>query len=311
MLTNVVFTLIFSFSIAASIVGLLFCSIIFFVIISYHPCHTATNLLLLNTCVAIIIFYISTIIGSVLGFDEDWALNQPAGIFNAYCFLASCSLICCSYMLQAINRLCCTVFFKHKHLVTIQVTWYLIALYWIMGLLFAIEPLFFKNGFIYERESRLCVRNAKVVSISIFSTFVGFGIPLNLSILIYATIWYRVLQSSRRVGSVIAENANYNMPKARCQMKLVRNMIIVIGSFAGGDSLALVLVLWHAIKINRPLPEPLYLISKPDITVCVILMIITLFFMNTQVKNAAFVYLKCNIRHIYPVTITMKGIASC
>ncbi|CAF4075785.1 unnamed protein product, partial [Rotaria magnacalcarata] len=43
-------------------------------------------------------------------------------------------------------------------------------------------------------------------------------------------------------------------------------MIIAIGSFVGGGSLVLALVLWHAIKTNSSLPEPLYLISQLDIT---------------------------------------------
>ncbi|CAF1635015.1 unnamed protein product, partial [Rotaria sp. Silwood1] len=156
------------------------------------------------------------------------------------------------------------------------------ALNWIIGILYSIELFFFEDGYVFETESRLCMPTTKTFSTSIYAIFVGFVVPLSLSIVIYSIIWYRALQSSRRIAIAALEAPNVDIPNARREMKLARNMVITVGLFAGGGTPFLTLVLWHRINPKNPPPESFYLLIHNDITFFVTLITITLFMMNKQ-----------------------------
>jgi hypothetical protein len=220
MLNNLFYAVNFSFSIIISIIGFL-CSVMIIALIVIHkPCRTVANLLLSNTCFAVLTSYINTCIVSVYGFREDWAQNQPLCIFRAYCFMVSGITICFSYLAQAISRLFFVVFFKHKSMLTFRFHWYLIALNWIIGFLGPIPPLLAKDGYLFDSNERLCLPSERDAPMTILILVIGFVIPLNFSIIVYYKIWQRTLRSSRRIIPTVTEATIPNRSHMTREMKL-------------------------------------------------------------------------------------------
>ena len=288
--TDLFFNLNFTFSIVASTIGLIFSFCIVFAVVTSVPCRNPTNLLMCNTSIVVSTYFINTLIVSIYGFRDDWAEQQPLCAFRAYCFLMSCGTICYAYLIQAISRLLFTVFYKRKHLHTYRVHWYLIAANWIFGFLFAIEPFFFEGGYRYEKESRLCVFTTQRFATAIYGIIVGFVVPLSISLTIYFIIFLNVTRSSRRIAVIITDTQRGPIFNVKRELRLIRNMVIVMGIFTGGGTPFLILVLWQGIQPLSPPPESLYLLIINAITLFVAAMMMTLFSMNKQVRD---VVLRC------------------
>ncbi|CAF3679621.1 unnamed protein product [Rotaria sp. Silwood1] len=274
------------------------------VIVAVHrSCHTVTNLANCNTIVLIGAYCICSILSSIFGFHEDWALQQPGCVFQAFAFLAMPTLISYSYLAQAISRLFFTVFSKHKYLTTYRVHWCLIALNWILGILVSTVPFFFDGSFAYEKESRLCLLTSKIFSLSMYAITIGFVIPLNSSIMIYSIIFHHARRSSRRIVPAISNTITTYIPNARREMKLAQNMIMIETFYAAAGIPLLVLILWQGIQPKNPPPEPLYLLRMNSISLFGTIMMIMLFCTNKKVKDIVLSYPYCERRRTHPVTI--------
>jgi hypothetical protein len=134
-----------------------------------------------------------------------------------------------------------------------------------------------------------------------YAMVVGFVIPLNISIIIYAIIFYHVKKSSRRIAPAISNNMTAHIPNARREMKLARNMIILEMFFTASGTPFLMLSLWQGIQPKSPPPESFYLLSINSIFLFVALTMVALFCMNKQVKDIALKCQHCEQRHIHPV----------
>lgn len=298
MLSDLFYVINFAFSILVSIIGLLCGLATILIIVINQPCHTVPNLLLSNVCFATSTLYINTLIASVYGFREDWALNQPLCVLRAFTFIAAGMAICYSYLTQAISRLVFVVFFKRKRLHTFRVHWYLIVSTWIISFLAPVPLLLFENGFEYAVNERLCLPSENNAPTTIFAIIVGFVLPLNLSIIIYYSIWRYTLRSSRRILPTVSDIGTFNMPNMKREMKLALNMTILLSLYGFSGMPMTIVLFWIMISPNNPPPAELYLLASNSISLFVALLTIALFIMDKQLKNTGLKYFYHAFRHI-------------
>ena len=298
MLSDMFYIVNFSFSILISIVGMIGSISIVAIFATHRPLRTVTNLLTCNTSMTILIYFINILISSIYGFHEDWALEQPMCVVRAYFILVSCTCLSYSYALQAMGRFFFTVLHKHKYLATYRVHSILIVLNWTIGIASPILPIFFEGALAYDKDARLCVPIVRKTSISAYCITTTFIIPLNIAGIVYGAIFYHARRSSRRVVAFVSDTMTPRVPNAKREMKLARNMLILLGTFGAGGIPYLVLVLWNAIGPKNSPPESLYLLSTNSISFCIALMMITLFHMNKQVKDTVLAYLHHEHRQI-------------
>lgn len=295
MLSQLFFTINFSFSILMCLVSLLVSLLMIIIIVTHRTCRTVTNLPNCNTSILVGLYSIWNIIASIYGFHEDWALNQPACTFRAFFHATICVAISYSYLIHAVSRLFFTILSKYRYLTTYPIHWCLVMFNWIFSILFSLEPLFF-GGYAYETETRLCFLTSKKFSTSIYGIAGGFVMPLASSMIIYGLIFFHVLKSSRRIAASTSNTTTTtttHAPHARREMKLARNMIILEMTFAVAGTPYLLLSLWQGIQPNRPPLESFYLLSMNAISLSIPFTMIALLFMNKQVKG---IVLNCQNR---------------
>ena len=306
MLSELFFIIQCSLSITCSVVGLLIGLLIVTIFAFNRTCRTVNNLLICNTSTICMTYCINNIIVSIYGYREDWAFRQPVCSFRAYCGTASCICICYSYLIQAISRLFFTIFFKYKYLVTFRSHVYLVALNWILGVTISTGPFFLDKGFMFENESRLCTVTTHKLWSSVYIIGNGFLVPVLISTVIYGVIWYRAYRSSRRVVPSRSDTITSHMSTGRRDIKIVRNMIMIMAVFMSGGIPFLILVVWNIIQPNKPPPSALYLTSNTTISLAVALTVTVLMVLNHQMKAIALGYLSCRCRLLYRAAIVRE-----
>ncbi|CAF4108107.1 unnamed protein product [Rotaria sp. Silwood2] len=240
-----------------ALIGLTFSFIIIFTIVTNRQCHTVSNLLTCNTCIAATIHLILALIASIAGVGKAWAWDTPYCIARGYTFVAVIETFCYSYSMQALSRF-----------------------------LVPTLPLVFIHGsFGLEVESRGCVLTSKAFSAAIFCATASFSVPLSLVIVVYGIIFYNVRQSTRRVMPFVSNN-NISSTKnnAKRELKIVQQLVIQSGCLSCGGIFYLINILWHKLS-DIPLPKPMYLIGFSFMTNMISLMTVFQFFMNRNVKE--------------------------
>lgn len=295
------FVINFSFAIVFSVMGCLVSLLTLSIFIFNKTYRTVNTLLICNTNIICLMYCVNNIVVSIYGYREDSAFGQPACSFRAYWFIVSCMCICYSYLMQAISRLFFAVFFKYKSLVTFRTHFHLIALNWILGIILSIAPFFLDNGYVLERESRLCTATTKNFWSALYVIGIGFLVPVLISATLYGIILYRAYQSTRRVFLARANAVDSQMPNARREIKIITNMIIIMTVFVSGGVPFLILVFWHIIQPAQPPPSSLYLLSNNTISFAVTLTTIVMFLLNQQMKNAVLGYLGGRFRPVHPM----------
>lgn len=262
-----------------------------------RQCRTVANMMMCNTAAATTIYASNQILIAAYGIREDWFQNQPACVFRSYLHSVLCLVVCVSYAAQSISRLFFAIFYKHKYLLTWRIHWFMIIVNYLMAILGPIPTLFISNANVLEPESRICLCTTKVFPSSIYIVTIAFIIPISIIIIIYAVIFYHARQSTRRVEAFASNEISNRIiknslkPNLKREMKLMKNIFIVVNIFGCGGSLYLILVLWHVTQ-KQPPPEPLYLLAIVMMTVFAAAKMIALFLLNKEVKNTAFEYLQ-------------------
>ncbi|CAF3997770.1 unnamed protein product [Adineta steineri] len=295
MLPDFYFTLHFSLGVLASVIGLTFCIMTICIVIINRQCHDVTNLLGCNTCTTAIFYYIIIIIMCIYGLREDWAFNSPQCAFRGYCYTVSIALICNSFAIQAISRLFFAVFYKYRYLHNYRTHYIMIIIHWSISFLASSIPFFIESSYGLEKESRACVLTTKVFAGSMYAGVIVCLIPLNTVTIVYAIILYRVRQSTRRITMIVpttlngVHRNNIATPNMKREIKIMQQMSTQSSLMSGGGLLMFFLCIWY--KIQHSAPEVLYLLAITLITICVTLLTITQFIMNTKVKNIAMHYI--------------------
>ncbi|CAF2865813.1 unnamed protein product [Rotaria sp. Silwood2] len=269
-----------------ALIGLTFSFIIIFTIVTNRQCHTVSNLLTCNTCIAATIHLILALIASIAGVGKAWAWDTPYCIARGYTFVAVIETFCYSYSMQALSRMFFAIFHKYKHLLHWRIHFIMIIFNWFIGFLVPTLPLVFIHGsFGLEVESRGCVLTSKAFSAAIFCATASFSVPLSLVIVVYGIIFYNVRQSTRRVMPFVSNN-NISSTKnnAKRELKIVQQLVIQSGCLSCGGIFYLINILWHKLS-DIPLPKPMYLIGFSFMTNMISLMTVFQFFMNRNVKE--------------------------
>lgn len=296
MLSNLFYIINFSISIIFSIVALIFAFTTIIIFLINRQCRNVANLLICNIAISTVSYHIIIISSIGYSLHEDWLFHQPACVFRGYCYMVSCTALAYSFLIQAISRLFFAVFYKHKYLQTWRIHWIMIIINWILAILLPIVPIFL-NGYILEIESRLCVPTSKVLSSAMYIILIIYLPPLNSIGIIYGIILYYARQSTRRVVAFAARTdsttvtPNIALPNFKRELKMMRNMVILLGIFMIAGALDVSCVVWHASQ-TQPLPEALYLLNINSITVSIASMMTILFFMSKEVKNTTIIYLR-------------------
>ncbi|CAF4173598.1 unnamed protein product [Adineta steineri] len=305
MLSDLFFIINYWATIASAIIGIFLCLLIIIIIVTHRQCHTVTNVLTCNTCVAITLYFTFRIVTSIYGLRQDSQdYNQPACIFRAYCSLALCTALCYSYSIQAISRLFFAVLYKYKYLLTWRTHCILIAINWLVSVIIPIKPFFHHDGFGYEEESRSCVVTPKIVSISAYVVVLIFVIPLNIVTIVYGVILYRVRQSTRRIAVVKLDTITStvhnrtHVPNGKRELKIMQNMSAQSTIISCGGILYLILVIWLATQQHSPPPESFYLLALNLISIFTAIMMIALFLMNKPVKKIVsdYIFQLCKVK---------------
>jgi hypothetical protein len=297
MLPNLFYIICFSLSIVASIINLLFGFIIITVVTTNRRCCTITNLGFCNTAVATAIYSILQLIAVGYGLREDWFRYQPACVLRAYFYTAIAGAVCGSYAVQSISRLFFAVLYKHKYLLTWRIHWFMIAANYLIAMLGTIAPIFFGSGYGLELESRMCIGTTKIFYSSMLIVTVAFLIPFSIVTILYAIIFYHAQQSTRRIvafannRTTVVARKNCTIPNFKRELKLMRNILILVCILICGGIPYLILVLWHATQKQSP-PTPFYLLAMIAISIVTAAKMVTLFCMNKEVKNITVKYLR-------------------
>ncbi len=270
------------------------------IVVINRQCHTITSMMMCNTAAATIIYSILQLISAGYGLQDDWFSNQPACLFRAYCYNGVCIAVCGSYAVQSISRLFFSVLYKHKYLLSWRTHWYLIIANYLLTIVGPIPLVFMKNGCGLEPESRLCTVTTKVFSASMWAVTIAYLIPLSIVTIVYGIIFNRARQSTRRVGAfapsmTMTSNAvpnNNNAPNFKREIKLMKNILILVGILVCAGIPYLALVIWNVTQKQPPPPEPIYLLAMITISIFFAIKMITLLFMNKEVKNIAVEYLR-------------------
>ena len=296
--TNFFFTINLSFSILAAFTGLLTAFLTTTIIYIHRPCHTVANLIQCNTLVSMIVFMILVLISAIHGLREDWTASQFACSFRAYCYTVMCMIICCSYAVQAISRLFYAVLYRYRFLQTWRVHWILIVASWMLSFLVQTGPFVFDKEFYgFELESRVCLGTTNRPLASLYSTSLGFLIPVSILTGIYVVIIRHVRQSSLRIHA-FATNRNglaairtISSLSMKRELKLMKTVMLLMALTACSGTLYLILLVWHLGQWSRP-PEWLYLLSINRMVLGVSAMTIIIFFINKEMKNFLIVRLR-------------------
>lgn len=294
MLSDSFYTINFIILIITSIICLIFALLFIIIVIIDVQHHTITNLLSCNTTVAIICYTITELLSYIFGLRGDWLYHQPLCIVRAYCTYAFSSVICYSYLIQAISRLCLIVFNKYKHLQTYRVHWILITVSWLIGMSIPLVMFIINNEiFILQKEIRFCITTSTELISSIYGVITAYTVPLSIITIIYSVILQHARQSTRRVVNfdlnsitkmTIAKNSTLTVKR---ELKLMKNMMILLDSFTCSGTPYFILVLWPVVFKVSP-PEPLYLLSLSIITITIDYMMVITFFMSKDVRKYFF-----------------------
>lgn len=282
MTLNIFFKINFSIGIISSLIGLIMCALTIFTIIYRRNCHTVSNLLTCNTAIIVALYLVFSLISSIYGLEEHLAFNQPACRFRAYAFVVCCTLLLYSHLTHAVSRLFFIVLYRHRHLLSWRTHRIMIIFNWHFGILFPLILFFIDDAYVYEQESRLCTCTTKKFSSSMYGIITAFVIPFNTVVIIYIQLICRARRSSRRVQPNRRTNTAVT-PNMRREMRLVRNMCILLSIMLGGGIPYLCMTIWHA-TTSEPAPQSLYLSIINSIHICTALMMVALFCLNKQVR---------------------------
>jgi hypothetical protein len=258
------------------IITIIFSSVIIVVIIYNwkNQSRTVTNLLLCNSCVALLYHSIATTIEiSFLSTTYYWTTNLCK--LRAFIYFNSCSTIAYSYLIQSISRYFITILYKHKILLTFHINWILIIFNWIISGILAgcmfISPLAYQ----YESESRMCLLTSKIFVSSFIGIAIAFCIPFTTVILLYTLILYHTTRNQL--------NSNiFTALRLRRNLRVFQNILIFVFILGIGGTPYLISVI---INRRKNIPWQLYTISVLFISLSATLESVALFFTNIQIKK--------------------------
>ena len=301
MFTNMFYTINFSIEIFFAIVGLMFAISILALFIIIRQCRTVTNLLICNTAIAVILYYVTFLFSVAYSLKEGWSSYQPACILRGYIFIVACTALCYSYLVQTISRLFFCVFFKHKRLQTWFIHWVMILINWILAFLIPLVPIIF-DGYVFEEESRLCIPTTKNFPSALYIVCVPYTLPTCALAVIYGVILHHVRQSSRRIVSFQAETSriivtpNQTLPNYKREIEILKKAFVLMNILIFAGLFYVISTFWNWIE---PQTAPTFLcpVAIEMITIFIAVTLVALFLMSKDLKTALVNFISCVHQH--------------
>lgn len=304
MLSDLFYTVNFILSIIISIIGFIAGTSMIVIVLMHRRCQTILNLLKCNTIFTMIIYLLIVLISSILGMNKRWSYSQPACSIRAFVFNTICAIICYSYAIQAISRLFYAVFYQFKYLITWKTHWYLIIFSWFLCIIVQLIMYLISNDLLtYEEASRWCLISTQKPITSLCSIITALLIPVNIMLIVYMIIFYRIRQSTRRVHAFTTQHLTKTASitasplNAKREIKVMKNMILIIFLMFCSGILYLVLLVWNLGGWSSP-PESLYLININVMALGVTILTVLTLWLNKEVKNVIIKYVR-NCREAY------------
>ena len=302
MLSQLYYVLLYSFSLAISVIGLIACLSMLIVIVSHSQCRTPLNLPICSTAVSIFLVLSINIINCFYGFREDWISDQPLCRLRAYLIMAIGGVTSYSYLIQSIQRLFINIYYKKKYLVNYKAHLYMIILNWLIPFSCTAVPLFFQDAFRYEAESRLCILTIKKYALSAYVMTSQFLIPFSAGVAVYLKILFYAIAAPKITPSAMS-NHDQRMNNLKREKKVARQMIKILGINCLMGVPYLVFILWYGIDSKSLPPEPLYLLFYHMVILGIAVTMLSVFRMNKQIMGIIFARLGIQQNNIDQPTV--------
>ncbi len=225
--------IIFIIFIVAVFISIFLCLFIILLIIFTKTLHSPVNLLLCNTSLAIILYFIISLIKTSLFYNESTLSHWWCRIL-AYIDSVFLSMIYYSFVIQALSRLFFIVFHRHRHLLEYKFHIILIISQILISFLISLSILVTED--VVFRPSLICwVPTTKIIHI-IYLSISTYLAPFFIIIIVYGIIYCRVIRSS----TIIRQSSHVN----KRDIELIKNILIlsVIFIIAGVPTLIVTIV---------------------------------------------------------------------
>lgn len=265
------------------------------IILKRRELRTFNNILLCNSCLAIIFNSILTLLTSILGLNEYWAMNTLNCSIRAYFYGTSLTSIYYSKLVHSISHYFFSILYKYRYLLTWRIHILIILIGWLVNFLFSLIPFVVENGYSYEKESRSCVISSQRSYISLAFLLMGCFLPFHCICYIDMKIIINVRRSSRRIHPILTnsqlnkQNSLKVFQQNKREMKVAKQMLFESFTFLSGGPIYLFLTLWHCIQVKTA-PDILYSFSFNLAALSVSIVVSLQLIMNKKIKRIIFNY---------------------
>jgi hypothetical protein len=232
--TGIVYTLEDYYIVASLSVSFCFIALVISIIIlvliwrTKSRLHTVHHLLVCNTCIASILYCITTTNNYLFLIFIRWDTSDMNCRWRAYFAYVGIAGVMYSYLIQAISRFYFSILSsKYRWLATFKTHYILICSQWFVVFLITSSTLITKD--ITFHLDKLCLINISKtlhVSCAIFAYYI---IPLLIIIIIYIYIYHRVRKTKKNAKTMPHSNNN-----RKRDLEVLRNIVILISIYLGG-----------------------------------------------------------------------------
>lgn len=260
----------------------IFFSLAVLIILRRHwrtQCRSIVNLLTSNSCIALIIFVITSSI-QIPSLIQHLSDGTPPN--SILCQMYAClstfgtTVEVYSFFIQAISRFFMTILYKHRYLLTYRTNWMLIIISWIMSGIVSVGMFAFPWAYQYEVESHFCALTTTNLFTALLGNFLIAIIPMMIMMVLYGIILYHTARHTR-----INPNSASTL-RARRNQAIFKQMLTFVGTFGIGGTCYFLCAILH--YFNRA-PWPLYSIALLFLAVSVAVISIAVFLVNDQVRK--------------------------
>ncbi|CAF1488274.1 unnamed protein product [Adineta steineri] len=253
-------------------------SFVFLCIILFDKtCHTVAMMLVVNSCLAALLFTSSLLWQTGISLRNDLKKlehEDPPCRFRAYIGYVGCSEMFYSYLLQSIYRYILAVYPTRLFYQSARFQFFLIVITWICAFV-CISPFILTGEIIYTVDDQICQMPLQRSVVLIYGLFYMYIIPMNSIMFIYYRLVYYVKQMSKRVTQV------NSVTRAQRELRMVYRVVIIVSILLIVGFPYTVFILMGL--ISQP-PKYHFRIAFGFVDVSLFLIIITLFNFTDPVK---------------------------
>ncbi|CAF1355248.1 unnamed protein product [Rotaria sordida] len=199
-------------------------SVLLFVLALDKICHTASMMLIGNTCLSALMsgccmlsMYLNTLKNDL----KQIQFQDSLCIFQAYITYVSGALFMNSLLLQAIHRYFTAIYRTRLYFQSIQCQFLIIYLTWIFASLHPV-PVVFIGAIHYDADNQMCQIHLEFSFSTIYMSLRNYGIPTSFITFIYFQLIRYIHQMSTRVIHATT------LFRAKKELKMVQYTVILV-----------------------------------------------------------------------------------